>query len=110
MSVNVKNPTWGQMVIENKQIMSKNLLFIKAKSQISLEQHSTVMYIVNVNNYTLPPNRSKTNRIRTKKQTENHMVDFLHPVIIYNALRLVQGLWALKYTEVPQVTWHFHQG
>lgn len=64
------------MVIENKQIMSKNLLFIKAKSQISLEQHSTVMYIVNVNNYTLPPNRSKTNRIRTKKQTENHMVDF----------------------------------
>lgn len=57
--------------------MSKNLLFIKAKSQTSLDQHSTVTYIINVNNYTLPPNMSRTNRLRKKKTEQKyHMVDF----------------------------------
>lgn len=65
------------MVTEHKQ-MSKNLLFIKAKSQTALDQHSTVTYIINVNNYTLPLNMSRTNRLRKKNRTKISHGGFSH--------------------------------
>lgn len=73
------------MVTENKQIMSKNLIFIKMKSQTSLNHVS---------------NKWSKNKKKPKKSPGG----FSHNNIIYNVLWFVLVLSALKYTEMPKVT------
>lgn len=74
------------MVTENKQIMSKNLLFIKVKLQTSLNHVSKKC--------------SKNKKNQTKKSHGG----FSRNNIIHNALWFVWVLSALKYTEMPKVT------